>query len=67
MTSGITGGLIGIEHGATDRNVLVDQFVAGSLIGMPTNPETVFATFARNQMNDRRAMLTMCRDQAASP
>ncbi len=31
MTSRIAVGLIGIQHGAPDRNVLVDQFVAGSL------------------------------------
>jgi len=48
MTSGIAIGLIGIEHCAPDRNVLVDQLVARPLIGMVTNPETVFAALARD-------------------
>src|SRR5262245_19303681 len=43
MTAWIAVGLIGIEHRAADRNVLVDQLVAGPLIRMLTDPEAVFA------------------------
>lgn len=57
MTSGITVGFISIKHGAPNRNVFVDQFVAGALIGMVTDPKAMFAGLARDQMNNRRAIV----------
>ena len=37
LTPGIAVGFISIEHRAADRNVLLNQFIAGSLIGMLTD------------------------------
>src|SRR5262245_45483827 len=52
MASAIASRLIGIQHCAAHRNVLIDQKVAGLLIGMVTNPETMFTALARDQIND---------------
>ena len=46
MTAGIAAILIGIEHRAADRNVLIDQFVARPLIGVVTDPEAMLAALA---------------------
>ncbi len=60
MASRITVGLIGIEHGAPDGNILVDQFVTGLLIGMVADPKTVFAALARDQMNNGWPVIGIC-------
>ncbi len=57
VASRIAIGLIGIAHRAPHGNVRVNQFVAGLLIGMVTDPEAVLATLARNEMNDWRAII----------
>ncbi len=53
MAPRIAVGLVGIQHGAPNRNILVDQRVAGLLIGMLADPKAMFAALARDQMNDR--------------
>jgi hypothetical protein len=38
--------LIGVQHGATNRDVLINQVVARPLIGVVTDPETMLAALA---------------------
>jgi len=44
--SWIAGRLIGVQHRATSRDILVNQFVARPLICMATYPETMLAALA---------------------
>ena len=46
MTPRIAVRLIGVQHRATKRDIFVNQFVAGPLIGVVTDPETMLATLA---------------------
>lgn len=64
MTSGIAIGLVGVEHCAAHRDVLINQLMAGALIRVLTDPKSVFAALARHQMNNRRTIVVV---GAASP
>ena len=46
MTPRIAVRLIGVQHRATKRDSFVNQFVAGPLIGVVTDPETLLAALA---------------------
>src|SRR5262249_28323340 len=59
MAAGIGVGLVGIEHRAADRDVLINQLVAGALIRVLTDPKSVFAALARHQVNDRRTIVSV--------
>src|SRR5918997_220478 len=59
MTSRIAVPLIGVQYRAPDRNVLIDQFVAGALIRMITDPKAMFPALTRDQMNDRWTIISI--------
>ena len=46
MTPRIAVRLIGVQHRAAKRDILVNQVVAGPLIGVVTDPETMLAALA---------------------
>src|SRR5262245_11306953 len=59
MAAGIGVGLVGIEHRAADRDVLVDQRMAGLLIGVLADPKAMFTALPRHQVNDGWAIVVV--------